>query len=290
MGSTSIEIPSGGINIKGYDFNISGLISSEPNYIMFTSPVGGSGDIIWVDFKIEVTGVSSQVLDVNGSTGNEAFEIARINFNGCSSLGEIDTYRQGLETGTGRFGGTPNLVLSGFWSGGYFIDNSIVRGLTDGFYSLYEEGTSFIMNSRFRSNHNADLNLNISFVDFSGLNFLNENTLQLDGCIITRNGISNASDMTIIPNITKEELPSRWKNNVGLPNTFVGGQLSITSEVTTIISASGVFEDVAGTYVDSDLQHFDTPSNGQLRHIGDSPNEFKVIVTGVFDCSPNQEM
>ena len=163
MGATSIEIPSGGINIKGYDFNISGLTSSENSYTMFTSPVGGSGDILWSDFKIEVTGTSSQVLDVVADTGFEAFEIDRINFNDCTSLGEIDNYRQGLETGTGRFGGTPNLILSGAWIGGYFIETSIVRSLTDGSYSLYEEGTAFTMASRFRSNQNIDLNTTVAF-------------------------------------------------------------------------------------------------------------------------------
>ena len=138
MGAVSIEIPIGGINIKGYDFNSSGLTSSENTYKMFTSPIGGSGDVLWSDFKIEVTGTASQILDIVSDDGNKAFEITRINFNNCTSLGEIDNYRQGLEVGTGRFGGTPNLIFSGAWSGGYFIDSSIVRGLTDGAYSLYE--------------------------------------------------------------------------------------------------------------------------------------------------------
>lgn len=131
-GDTEIVVPANGINIKGYDFNISGLISSEPNYTMFVSPVGGSGDILWGFLKIEATGSGSKVLDVVSKDGLTAFEIDTVNFNNCSSLGEINGYRQGLETGTGRFGGTPELTLSGTWIGGYFIDTSIVRFLTDG--------------------------------------------------------------------------------------------------------------------------------------------------------------
>tara|TARA_R110000803_G_scaffold78075_5_gene143161 strand:+ start:6455 stop:8266 length:1812 start_codon:yes stop_codon:yes gene_type:complete len=289
MGATSIEVPVGGINITGYDFNISGLTSSATTYTMFTSPVGGSGDILWADFKIEVTGTGSQVLDVE-SSGSKAFEIARINFNNCTSLGEIDNYRQGLETGTGRFGGTPNLILTGAWSGGYFIDTSIVRNLTDGSYSLYEAGTAFTMASRFRSNQNIDLNTTVSLFDFAPANFPNPNTLQLDRCIVTRNGVVSPEDGTITPNIDQTNLVSRWEGNIGLPNTFIGGTLNITAEITTTITIAGTYVDLAGTFTSSDLQHFDSPSSGQLRHLGDSPREYKFLFTGVLDSTANDEI
>jgi hypothetical protein len=290
MGAVSIEIPSGGINIKGYDFNTSGLTSSENAYTMFTSPVGGSGDVLWANFKIEVTGTTSQVLDIVSDTGGEAFEIDKINFNSCTSLGEIDNYRQGLETGTGRFGGTPNLILSGTWAGGYFIETSIVRGLTDGSYALYEEGTAFTMASRFRSNQNIDLNATVSFFDFVVGNFANPSTLQLDGCIVSRNGTIDAGDTTITPNITQEALPSAWRDNVGLLNTFIGGEMSITTETATTITVDGTFVDIAGTYTTAGLQHFDSPSSGQLRHLGDSPREFRIFVTGGFVCTSGDEV
>lgn len=287
MGATSIEIPSGGINIKGYDFNISGLTSSESGYTMFTSPVGGSGDILWMDFKIEVTGVGSQVLDVVADTGGEAYEIERINFNNCTSKGEIDGYRQGLESGTGRFGGTPNLILSGTWAGGYFIDVSIVRGLTDGSYALYEEGTAFIMASRFRSNQNIDLNATVAFLDFSPANFENSLTLQLDGCLISRNGIFDLTDSTIIPNISQTDIASNWGDNIGIENTYQGGSLEVSSEATTTISTISTFVDVAGTFSASSLDHFDSPSNSKLRYLSSAPNHFRIIGTLICESSPN---
>jgi hypothetical protein len=236
-----------------------------------------------MDFHIDVSGVGSQVYDIVGNTGFEAIEIDRINFNNCSSLGEINTYRQGLETGTGRFGGTPELTLGGVWVGGYFIDTSIVRGLVDGAYFLYKAGVGFTMNSRFRSNQNIDLNATVGFFDFAPVNFANDNTLQLDGCIVTRNGVSNAGDTTIAPNIGQVDIASKWGENVGLPNTFVGGQLTISSESATVIGTQGVFEDLAGTYTASDLQHFDSPVNGQLRHLGSSPREYRIFVTGILE-------
>jgi hypothetical protein len=290
MGATSVEIPDGGIYITGYNFNTSGLISTENNYTMFTSPVGGSGDVLFSDFHIDVSGISSKVYDLVSDNGFQAIEVDKVNYNNCTSLGEIDNYRQGLETGTGRFGGTPNLVLSGTWLGGYFIETSIVRSLIDGSYALYEEGVSFIMNSRFRSNQNIDLNTTVAFFDFTPSNFVNPNTVQLQNCIVTRNGVSNSGDLTIIPNMLSSDVESRWKGNSGLPNTFAGASSNITTEVATVVSAPLTFYDLAGTYTVDSLSHFDSPANGQLRHIGDDPKEYRVFVNGILDAGNGDEI
>ncbi|PHS61797.1 MAG: hypothetical protein COB09_17100 [Thalassobium sp.] len=291
MGATQIEIPVGGLNLSGYNFDVSKLISSAGAYTMFTSPVGGSGNLLGKDYAIEVTGAGSQVYDIVSDTGNEAFEFARINYNNCTSLGTIDNYRQGLESGTGRFGGSPNLILKGAWAGGYFIDVSIVRGLDSGFTgSLFEAGASFLMQSRFRSNQNIDLPASASFFDFAAANFANPSTLQITGAIITRNGTSDASDSNITPNITEVELASAWSGNQGMPNTHVGGTLNVDSTATTTISSPSTFVDLAGTWGPTDLQHFDEPSNGQLRHIGNDPREFTVISSLVIAGPANNDV
>ncbi len=289
MGNTSIEVPADGIYISGYNFDISGLTSSEDNYTLFTSPTGGSGNILFGDFFISVSGSGSKVYDIIGDTGFEAIEVNRINYNNCSSLGVIDSYRQGLETGTGRFGGTPELELKGTWVGGYFIDTSIVRSLIDGNYSLFKAGAGFLMNSRFRSNQNIDLNTNVSFLDFQDSNFVNPSTLQLVDCLVSRNGVFDASDSTIIPNTTQGNLSSLWRNNVGINNTFVGGKITLTNEVTNSISGTtGTFYDIAGDFTSGSLEHFDSPANGQLRHLGDSPREYKIFGNAVVECTQNR--
>jgi len=288
MGATQITVPSGGINIKGFDFNVSGLTSSENTYEMFTGAT--AGDVLFFDFKIEVTGTGSKVFDLTSSSGFDAFEISRINFNGCTSLGELEGYRQGLETGTGRFGGTPNLILSGTWLGGYFIDTSIVRGLTDGAYALYEEGTAFLMNSRFRSNQNIDLPSSASFFDFQPSNFVNPSTVQLDKCLISRGGVFDANDANIIPNMSETDLSSSWVGNIGIGNTFVGGKLKVSSESTTVIVSGSTYYTLNATWVDSNLSHFDSPSSGQLRHLGINPIEFKLSADFNIEGTPNNEL
>jgi hypothetical protein len=47
---------------------------------------------------------------------------------------------------------------------------------------------------------------------------------------------------------------------------------------------------LAGTWTPSDLQHFDEPANGQLRHLGESPIEYKVTGQLVIDSNQNNEV
>lgn len=291
MGSQSIEVPAGGLNLSGHNFDVSKLTSSAVGYTMFTSPAGGSGNLIGKDYAIEVTGASSQVYNITSNTGFDAFEFARINYNNCTSLGTITNYRQGFETGTGRFGGSPNLTLTGTWVGGYFIDSCIVRSLDAGMTgALFEAGSGFSMSSRFRSNMNVDLPASAAYIDFAPSNFPNPSTVQLGGMIISRNGTFDANDANLTPNITAADLPSAWSDNVGLNNTFEGGEASITTEIVTTVSTINTYYDIAGTWTTSDLQHFDSPSNGQLRHLGNSPREYSVTASLVVDGTTGDDI
>ena len=290
MGSQSISVPATGLNLTGYNFDISQLVSTASGYTMFVSPVGGSGNVLGKDYGIDVSGSSSQVYDLTDATGFNAFEFARINYNNCTSLGTINGYRQGLESGTGRFGGSPELTLAGTWLGGFFIDTSIVRSLDNSAYSLFKAGAGFSMASRFRSNQNIDLPALANFFDFADSNFINPSTVQLEGCIITRNGVFDATDANITPNLAASNLVSAWEGNNGIPNTFVGGEAVITTEIATVITTSAVFVDLAGTNTTGDLQHFDSPANGQLRHLGSSPREFSLGGQLVIDSTANDDV
>ena len=291
MGTTQITVPSTGLNLTGYNFDVSGLVSSEDNYTMFISDVGGSGNVIGKDYKVDVTGVNSQVYDLTDATGFNAFEFARINYNGCTSLGEINGYRQGLETGTGRFGGSPVLTLSGTWLGGYRITTSIVRGMSDTTAQpLFKAGTGFVMNSRFLSDANIDLGTLQPFVDFAPSNFPNSGTLQLQEMIITRDGVLDADDTNITPNITSDDLSSYWKRNNGLPNTYVGGTVSVVTEVTTTITTSDTYVDVEGVFLTTGAEHFTGNADGELTHDGVSPREFTFTGNLTIEGSANREL
>ena len=287
----NIEVPAGGLNLIGSTFDVSRIRCSDPSYTLFTSAVGGSGNVLGQDYAVEVTGSGSQVYNLTDATGFNAFEFSRINYNNCSSLGAITNYRQGLEVGTGRFGGKPELELIGTWVGGYFIDTSIVRNMADGAYSLFKAGAGFLMSSRFRSNMNLDLPASASFFDFAEANFVNPSTLIIDGAIVTRNGAFDAEDTNLTPNITASNLVCAWSSNNGMPNTFQGGSIGVTTEVATVITVAGTFVDLDATlWTTQDLQHFDNPAGSQLRHQGNTPREYKIVAAFELDSTANNEL
>lgn len=290
MGTQSIEVPATGMTLRGYSFDLSGLTSSEDNYTMFTSPVGGSGNLLGTDYYMSVTGAGSKVYDLTDATGFNAFEFAQINYINCTSLGEINGYRQGLESGSGRFGGSPSLTLSGTWLGGYRITTTIIRSLAGTMTQpVFKAGTGFTMASRFLTDINCDLPTLAPFCDFSTSNFSNPSTIQVKGAIFSRDGGFDATDSNIFPNLNASDLQCDWDGNIGIENTFVGGESKITTETTTTIPSASTVVDIAGTFTASDLQHFDSPSNGQLRHIGINPREYIVNFDFVLDGSQNND-
>ena len=293
MGTTQITVPSTGMTLKGFSFDISGLTSSEDNYTMFISAsIGGdgngSGNLLGADYFIEVNGAGSKVYELYDDTGFNAFEFVRVNYIDCTNLGDIFNYRQGLESGTGRFGGSPSLTLHGLWRGGYRITESIVRSLAGTMTApLFKEGTAFQMDSRFLTDINCDLPTLAPFCDFEAANFPNPSTVQLKGAIFTRDGAFNPNDANIFSNLLASDLPCDWDNNIGIKNTFVGGALNNTAEVTTTIVTQGVAVDLNGTFASRDLQHFDSPANGRLRHIGTNPTDFLVSWDLLIDGKDN---
>lgn len=274
--STSIEVPSSGITIEGYSFDKSSITCTDNSYTLLTSPAGGSGNVFIRNISIEISGTSSKVYDITGDTGNEAYEIVGVNFDNCTSLGSIDGYRQGLELETGRFGGTPELELKGTWNG-FRVSTSIVRSIDNAMTgSLFKAGTGLTFDSRFITDINCDLGTNAKFSDFSTSNFNSSSLFRLINAQITRNGVFDPTDTTILPNISHTDTESYFKNCQGVQNTYVGGKLTVSTASTTTISAISTFYDIAGSWDTSDMQHFDEPSNGQLRHLGATPREFKV--------------
>lgn len=288
MGSTVITVPSGGLTIGGLGIEASGLTSTSSGYTMFV----GGGNLLMNDMYLDVSGTGSQVFNLTGVSNFEAIEFTRVNFNNCTSLGEVSGYRQGLEDGTGRFGGTPNLTLSGTWSGGYAIRTSIVRILAAGMTgALFEEGTGFTMASRFFCDANVDLPASAAFCDFQASNFTGDSLYQLRGMLLTRNGVKDASDTNITPNLGYTELEASFRDNQGIPNTHEGGELCISASATTTINTLGVYEDiVATTWVEADLEHFDQPSAGQLRHLGSDPREYWVTGTFSLEGTANEDI
>ena len=89
---------------------------------------------------------------------------------------------------------------------------------------------------------------------------------------------ANTDDVNYFTGIGHADLDAEFRNNKGLSNTFVGGKLSLTTEIATTIVTINTPVLLAGTYTASTLEHFDVPASGQLRHIGDDPRDYRVSV------------
>lgn len=285
MGTTSIEVPSGGITIQGYDFNTSSLTSSSNSYTMFTSPIGGSGDILIKDMSFTVSGTSSRLFNLVSDTGNEAIEISRVNFNNCTDLGIVDNYRQIFESGTGRFGGTPEIELRNAVSG-YRISSSIALGMSNLPSALFKNGAGLTFSGRFICEINCDLPASGALITFSDSNITNNESLQLQNCRVTRSGVLDTTDNTIYPNIDQDSVKSLWSNNVGIPNTYKYIKGNITTEVTTTVSVVNTYYPLEGTFTVVQESHFDMPTNGVFRLLsGNGVYQFSgdIVLAGTAD-------
>jgi len=78
---------------------------------------------------------------------------------------------------------------------------------------IFQEGASLVINSRFLTDINCDLPASAAFCDFQSSNFANPSTLQIQGAIISRDGVTDSTDTNILPNILSSDIASIWKNN-----------------------------------------------------------------------------
>lgn len=288
MTGFTITIPSGGISLRGYNFNISGLVSSEDNHTMFQGTDAGNLSVI--DMFFTASGLNSEVFDLIDFNGNKSYEFNGVNFISCTSIGKFNNFRQYLENNTGRFGGTPTLEFINS-CGGVVFNNAIVRSLDAGFTgALFEEGTFFSLSSRFRTNANIDLPASASFCDYQPSNFLEPSLFQIREAQFSRNGVIDTTDTNILPNISQNDLASAFSLNKGITNTFEGGVLELTTEAVTTIATAGTFVDVAGTFTGIDLVHFNSGVNGVLQNDGDNPVEFSISGYLVVDGNPNRQL
>ena len=97
-----------------------------------------------------------------------------------------------------------------------------------------------------------------------------------------------AISSAITPNITAANLSCSWKDNNGVSNTFVGAIATITTEILTSLSFNNPTP-LLGTVTTTDLQHFDSPANGQLRNLGVNPREFTVNFDFVLEGGSNDD-
>lgn len=270
MGTQSIEIPETGISISGINGSrdTSILTSSEDNFTLFTSPSGGySGNTVMESLTISITGTNSKVYDLTNDENGSALDIVGVNYLSCTSLGELTDYRQLLFNNIGFIFIEDGLTFSGTWSGGMAILTTIAVGFPAA--TLFKEGTSLTINGSFRSDMNF-LSVNSASVlcDFE------ESVIVNDGAMSLTNVRVNADDA--IPNISSSSVKARFRDCFGIRDTYVGGELTVSSSATTTISSSNTLVKMAGTTTYSDLAWFSNTTDNAF--VYDSTEEIEVDI------------
>jgi hypothetical protein len=242
MGTDSIVVPEGGLNLGGLGFGISLLTSTENNYTLFvTNGTTYSGDLFLTDMDITVSGTGSKVFELDNNENFNAIEWSTTNFINCTSLGTLTDYRQGLSRNVAWISCSDGLTMAGAWAGGWAAVDSIVVGapLTG---VLFRAGAGLLIGGSFRTDMNI-LQLGTAggiFCDFSPAN------ITLDGGFSVSNLRANP-DANNFPNMPNTSVKARYRDCAGVRNTYVGASGTITASVETVITTSGIYYSMEGS-------------------------------------------
>lgn len=253
----ALNVPNGA-NFGGFGTDVSGIVCSDDDYTLMNGNI--TGNIFASSMTFTISGANSKVYDLTSTNGDSVLEVDRVNYTNCTSRGELTSFRQGLETNVGLYGGSPSLTHSGA-SSGWRTDVTNAFGLVDGTV-IHKSGTNCVFNDRFITEINCDLPAIGALIDFSESNITNDESLQIRGARIKRNGVLVANDTAATPNITERSIKSRWKNNVGIANTHKYIKSSCTAEVETVISAVDEYYPLLGAFTVENSSHFEMNPNG----------------------------
>lgn len=287
LGANSIEVPVGGLTLAGHGYAISSLSSSSAGAVIFTSPVGGSGDLNIGQMAIWSTGLGSQIFDIEAATGSESCEVNTVNlgtFAGdTASLGEIDGYRQFRTSDCAIIKPLDGLTFTGSWAGGFAINDTILLNVGPG-VSVFKAGLALVFAGQSTSNLNAfSIDATTVVYDFAPANFASTEGFALNGA-----RFNLASDP--VPNMPEQSIKRFFKDCVGVRNTFSGGLWRITTTAATVITASSTPVKVAGTTTYEDLVYFSQGTDNEYTYDSSIPKDYRITGHLTVDGGPNDDI
>lgn len=212
-----IEVPSGGLTISGYGFDVSKITKSVVGQSIFSSPVGGSGN--FVTNNMEYNSGLGSVFNLVDSDGSHAIELNDINFQSCASLGTLNHYRQFTATTCGIYGCSDGFTLEGAWNG-FKLVNTNAFGFGAG-GTLVKKGLTTSFANRLYLDLNLSLPTGAKICDFDASNFASDKLLQVVNCLVKVNGVIDPTTTTsTFPNISPFSPKAYFTNNIGIKNSF----------------------------------------------------------------------
>jgi hypothetical protein len=226
IGSGTINIPAGGMSLKGFGFGISGIVSTADNSTIFSYSGAFSGSLLITGLDIQASGSGSKVFNLDNAENLGRCEFVDTTFSLCSSLGELARYRQGLIDDVSFLSCVDGLTLSGNWADGFRATTAIIVGSTfTG--TVFKAGAALVLQGRFITDMNA-INLADAgvFCNFAPVNLVSKPSFLVLGLSV--NSVSNS-----FPNMPRGDPKARFSQCVGTQNTYVGAQWSMATETAT---------------------------------------------------------
>ena len=281
MGTQTITVPSTGLQIAGYGIGVSKLLSTENSYTMFVDAASDAGTLFISELTIDVSGTSSQVFDLDNSGAGDAVEINSTNFENCTSIGTLDAFRQFLMVNVFWLSCDDGITFAGTWAGGASIRTFLVRNFDPGAAggTVFTGSTSPALTfaSRFFCDGNIDTPSGATVYDFAASMFTNDADFELITGQYTGAGTVVAVKSPVVDNTSTK---SRFRDNNGLVNTYVGGRWYIAAGNTaaTTIATVDTYVKAAGTTTEQDLQWTSSAGDNDLTY--DSTETAEIQVAG----------
>lgn len=286
VGSTSIVVPEGGLNLSGLGFGISKLLSTEDNFTLFVDDgVTYSGDLFLTELDITVSGTGSKVFELDNNENFNAVEWNTVNFINCTSLGSLTDYRQGLSRNVAWISCSDGLTMSGNWSGGWAAIDSIIIGAPMTTGVLFKAGAGLLIGGSFRSNVNI-LNLGTSggiFCDFAPSNITSDAGFTLSS--VRADPAANN-----LPNMPSTSVKALIRNSPGIGDTYPGATAAPEANSTVTISVVDTLYQLTGSMTLADSYWFSLANTNGVKLDSTNSLEVEVIGTLSFSGSNNNEM
>ena len=288
LGSIEIEVPEGGLFLRGLDYFTSFIYSTEDNHTMFKIKNGDvySGNFKLSDVSLYSSGVGSKIFDLDNNQNNGAIE-----FNSCNlgdfvdtttSLGNLSNYRQFRTNDCGIFRVQDGLTFSGTWAGGFRINDTIVLAQAAN-STLFKEGVGLIFSGRCISDINAaSVDPTTITFDFVENNFILDGGFQLAGASFAPNSsISVTTDETSIK--------AFFTDCVEIRNTRAGYQMDWVTDIVTPLTLNTPTK-ALGTTTTINNTWFTQTGDNEVTYNSSLSKDLWISTNVTIDGEPNDEI
>lgn len=292
MGAGSIEVPTGGLTMFGFGYDVAALYSTTASSTLFTSPGGSySGNLILTGMSIYTTGASSKVFNIDNAGNSGAIELTAVNLGTfgapgteTTSLGSLTAYRQFRTNDCAIIRILDGLEFIGTWIGGAAIRDTILLNIGAS-VTVFKAGAGLDFQGSSISDLNAIwVNNTATVFDYTAANFSQDQGFALNGA---RFNIAAAHDP--IPNLPDGSVKRLVTGSSGIHNTYPGGHWELTAAVATTLTVN-VPTKLLGTTTYGHLIYWSQTVSNSLVHDSTIPHPYNIVCALLVEGTANDQV